>query len=246
MRIRIAIVAATLLFPTVGTAQRRMPTIGGRQPGPQMPTGRQPEVIARAQRMVRSRYSVEAYPLIDRVQASGLRDGSPTTRWTSFGTGTRLDWRHTDHLSWTFDLTAAYLGGRATTETAELGMRIRPQSWNDRLHPFADLRIGIEHVSQSLSNEDIGFGPGSIRTSTMRYGSGFGAAAGGGVEYFVTNTLALTTGLSVMRSRMTAYNYTGLSAPTPESSFRLTTYRLAVGLRYNWVRYFNPSATTMP
>jgi hypothetical protein len=244
MRIRTAVVAVTLLLPTVAAAQLRAPGIDGPRPGRQLPPGRQPEVIARSLAMVRSRYSVEAYPLINRVEASGLADGSPTARWTSVGSGTRLDWRHSDHLSWTLDLTASYLGGPAISETAELGMRVRPAAWNDRVRPFGDLRVGFEHMSQSLTNQDLGFGAASIRTtSAMRNGRGVGAAAGAGVEYFLTNALGLTTAVSVMHSNMTAYDFTGVSLPTTESGYHLTTYRLSVGLRYNRVRYFSPSST---
>ena len=246
MRIRTVILAVALLLPSVATAQLRVPGIGGRRPGQPIPPDRQPEVIARAQALVRSRYSVEAYPLLSRVESSGIADGSPTARWTSFGTGTRLDWRQTDYLSWTLDVTASYLGGPATTQTAEVGTRIRPKSWNDRARPFADLRVGFEHVSQSLSNFDLGIGPASIESSGVRYGRGFGAVAGAGVEYFVTNTLALTTAASAMRSNMTAYHFSGVSVPTAASSYRLTTYRLAVGLRYNPVRYLRPANTTTP
>ncbi|HKH94879.1 MAG TPA: hypothetical protein VKA54_23925 [Gemmatimonadaceae bacterium] len=246
MRIRTAVIAVALLIPSVATAQRRAPGIGGRVPGLPMPDGRQPEAIARSQAFVRSRYSVEAYPLISRVAAPGLAAGSPTSRWTSFGSGTRLDWRQTDYLSWTIDLTASYLGGPAVTETAELGTRIRPKNWNDRVRPFADLRVGFEHVSQSLSNQDLGFGPASIRSGAVRYGRGFGAVAGAGVEYFLTNTVGVTTAVSAMRSNMTAYNFTGVSVPTTESSYRMTTYRLAVGIRYNPVRYLRLASTTTP
>ncbi len=245
MRIRTVMVAVALLLPSVASAQLR-PGIDGRNPSPRMPQGRQPEAIARAQALVRSRYSVEAYPLVSRVEASGLGAGSPAARWTSFGTGTRLDWRQTDYLSWTVDVTASYLGGPAVTETAEIGTRIRPENWNDRLRPFADLRVGFEHVSQSLSNGDLGFTPVFSQSSAMLYGQGFGAVAGAGVEYFLSNTLGLTTAVSVMRSNMTAYDFSGMSAPTGETSFRMTTYRLAVGLRYNHVRYVGTATNTMP
>ena len=246
MRIRTAVVAVALLLPSVATAQRRAPGIGGRLPGLPAPTGRQPEAIARSQAFVRSRYSVEAYPLISRVEAPGVAAATPTSRWTSFGSGTRLDWRQTDYVSWTLDLTASYLGGPAITETAEVGTRIRPMSWNNHVRPFADLRVGFEHVSQSMTDRDLGFGPASIRSGAVRYGRGFGAVAGAGVEYFLTNTLGLTTAVSAMRSNMTAYNFTGVSVPTTESSYRMTTYRLAVGLRYNAVRYLKLASTPTP
>ena len=246
MRTCTVILAVVLLVPSVAHSQRRAPGIGGQLPGMPMPDVRQPDVIARSQAFVRSRYSVEAYPLISRVEAPGLVNGGPTSRWTSFGTGTRLDWRHTDYLSWTLDVTASYLGGPAITETAEVGARIRPENWNDRVRPFADVRVGFEHVSQSLSNQDLGFGSASIRTGDVRYGRGFGAVAGAGMEYFLTNTLAMTTAVSAMRTSMTAYRFTGVSAPTTESSYRMTTYRLAVGLKYNRVRYLPAANRATP
>ena len=185
MRIRTVMVAVALLLPSVATAQLR-PGIDGRNPSPRMPEGRQPEVIARAQGLIRSRYSVEAYPFINRVEASGLGTGSPAARWTSFGTGTRLDWRQTDYLSWTVDVTASYLGGPAITETAEVGTRIRPKNWNDRVRPFADLRVGFEHVSQNLTGGDLGFTPVFAQSSAVRYGRGFmfgvGSSQGYGVD----------------------------------------------------------------
>ena len=45
---------------------------------------------------------------------------------------------------------------------------------------------------------------------------------------------------------MTAYRVTGVSAPTTESSYRMTTYRLAVGLKYNRVRYLPAANRATP
>jgi hypothetical protein len=239
MHIRPVMVAVALLLPSVATAQLPAPGIDARRPDRRVPDGRQPEAIDRAQRLVRSRYSVEVYPLISRV--TSVSEGSPTAQWTSFGSGTRLDWRHTDYLSWTLDVTVSYLGGPAITETAEVGTRIRPKNWNDRARPFADLRVGFEHASQ-----DLGLPSASIRSSETRYGRGFGAVAGAGMEYFLTNTLELATAVSAMRSHMTAYNFTGVSAPTTEPSYRMSTYRLSVGLKYSPVRYVAAPGRTTP
>ena len=236
MSTRTAIVAIALLLPSVASAQLRTPRVGGHHPGEPVPLGTQPEAVARSLALVRSRYSVEAYPLISRVEASGFSSGSPASTWTSFGAGSRLDWRHTRYVSWTLDLTASYLGGVAHSETAEIGTRIRPESWDHRVRPFADLRVGFEHVSQSFSSQDLGIGRASDPSSGVRYGRGFGAVAGAGVEYFLTNTMALTTAMSAMRSNMTAYHFSGVSAPEDANSYRMTSYRLTVGLKYNPVR----------
>ena len=232
MRIRSAI-AVVLLLPSVSFAQVRAPRIGGARPGQPVPLGPQPEPIARAQALTRSRYSVETYPLISRVVSSGFANGTRGSSWTSFGTGTRLDWRHTQYLSWTLDLTASYLGGLATTETAEAGARIGPQNWEHRVRPFADVRVGFEHAFDSGLQQELGIGPASGLSSGFRYSRGFGAVAGTGVDYSLTNTFALTTAVSAMRSNMTAYRITGVSVPTADPSFRMTTYRLTLGLKYN-------------
>lgn len=233
MRIRTAIVVA-LFLPSVSFAQVRAPRTGAPRPGQPVPLGTQPEAIARSIAFQRSRYSVETYPIISRVQAPGFSAGRPISSWTSYGTGTRLDYRHTQYLSWTLDVTASYLGGPAITETAEVGTRIRPESWDHLLRPFADVRVGFEHAFDTYSLPvDLGIGPASSLASGSRYGRGFGAVAGAGVEYSLTNTMALTTAMSAMRSNMVAYHYSGVTVPSGGNSYRMTTYRLTVGLKYN-------------
>jgi hypothetical protein len=235
MRIRSAISVA-LFLPSAIFAQARTPRIGGARPGQPVPLGTQPEVVARAIAIQRSHYSVETYPLISRVQAPGYSAGRPISGWTSFGSGTRLDYRLTRLLSWTVDLTSSYLGGPATFETAELGTRIRPENWEYRLRPFADVRLGFEHSSGQYSSPvDLGIGPASTLAMGSRYSRGFGGVAGAGLEYSLTNTFALTTAVSAMRSNMTSYRYVGVPGPTSGDSYRMTTYRLAVGLKYNAV-----------
>ena len=233
MRFR-TVFAAALLLPSVAFAQARAPRIGGRRPGQPVPLSPEPEAVARSQAYQRSRYSVETYPLFSRVQAPGFVPGSPVSSWTSFGTGTRLDYRYTQYLSWTIDLTSSYLGGPAITETAVVGTRIRPENWDYRLRPFADVRFGFEHASDSYSLPvDLGIGPASSLSSGSRYSRGFGGVAGAGLEYGLTNTFALTTAMSAMRSNMVAYRYSFTSVGTGGDSFRMTTYRMTIGLKYN-------------
>ncbi|MEO8621280.1 MAG: hypothetical protein ABI625_09465 [bacterium] len=236
MRIYSAI-AVALILPSIAFAQGRAPRIGGARPGQPVPLGPQPEIVARAIAIQRSHYSVETYPLISRVQAPGYAAGRPISGWTSFGSGTRLDYRLTRFVSWTVDLTSSYLGGPATFETAELGTRLRPENWDYRLRPFADIRAGFEYSSgQYASPVDLGIGPASSLAMGSRYSRGFGGVAGAGLEYSLTNTFALTTALSAMRSNMTTYRYVGAPGPTTGDSYRMTTYRLAIGLKYNPVR----------
>lgn len=245
MRCR-SLIAVALLVPSISDAQVRAPIPGtGRRPTEPVPLGPQPAVVARALNYTRSRYSVEAYPLISRVIAPGFTSGSPSSAWTNVGSGTRLDWRLTRYVSWTLDLTSTFLGGPANTQTAELGLRIHEQNWDRRLRPFADVRFGYEHASESYAQSDgLGIGPASPLAGTSRYSRGFGAVAGVGAEYSLTNTFALTTGLSAMQSNMVAYSANGVSVPTRGDDFRMTTYRLAVGVRYNPVHMLRSSSST--
>ena len=242
MRLRTLAVTALLLVPSIAEAQLRAPRPGtGRRPGQPVPLGTQPEVIARSQAMTRSRYSVETYPLISRVSTPGV------STYTSLGTGTRLDWRLTPYMSWTFDLTGAYLGGPAIAETAELGVRFRSDNWEQRVRPFADLRAGFEHAYESFAqNTPLGIGPASGLAGTSRYSRGFGAVAGAGIETSITNTFALTTAVSVLRTNMETYRMQGISVPTAGDNFRMTTYRLAVGIRYNPVRMMRSGGANTP
>jgi hypothetical protein len=137
-------------------------------------------------------------------------------------------------MSFTFDLTSAYLGGLAVTETAEVGIRIHPEQWESRLRPFADARVGYQHAGETFPIlSSLGIGPAAGLTSGSRYSRGFGAVIGGGVEYGLTNTMALTTGVAAMRSNMAAYHLTGVSVPTAGDHFVMTTYRLTLGLKWN-------------
>lgn len=231
MRFRF-LIAGALLLPSISEAQLRVPQPGGRRPTEPIPLGAQPTVVARSQIYTRSRYSVEAYPLISHVVVSG----SPNSSWTAFGTGTRLDWRLTRYVSWTMDLTSSFLGGVANTQTAELGLRVHEENWGRRLRPFADVRVGYENSSESYAPSELGIGPASGMGGVSRYSRGFGAVAGAGAEYSLTNTIAVTTGLSVLRSNMVPYSSNGVSVPTAGDNFAMTTYRLAVGLRWNPVR----------
>ena len=234
MRLR-SVVAIVLVVPSAAFAQRGAGRIGiGGRPGEPVPLGRQPEVVARATAMQRSRFAVETYPMISRVVAPGFSGGIPISSWNSFGAGTRIDYRWTRFVSLTGDATSSLYGGPAQMQTAELGMRVHPEDMEVRIRPFADARLGFEHSVDQFSNlAALGIGPGSTFGTSERYSRGFGGVVGAGADYSLTNTFSLTTGLSAMRSNMRAYAYSGTSVPTAGNSFTMTTYRFAIGLRYN-------------
>ncbi|CAN5379732.1 hypothetical protein BH09GEM1_BH09GEM1_05580 [soil metagenome] len=231
MRLR-SVAAIALVIPSAAFAQL-VPRVGGARPRQPVPLGRQPDVVRRSIQIQRSRYAIETYPLISHVLAPGYSDGHAVSSWNTFGAGTRLDYRYTRFVSWTFDLTGSTAGVPATTETAELGMRLHPEDAAQRLRPFADARLGFEHSSDQYATQFAGSFDLPSYALAQRYSRGFGGIVGAGVEYSLTNSFSLTTGVSAMRTNMSTYRYTGTSVPTPGDGFRMTTYRLAIGLRYN-------------
>lgn len=162
-------------------------------------------------------------------------DNGALTRYTSFGTGLRGDYRFTDRWSATIDMTASYLFSPSITESGEIGTRYSPLPLDRELRPFFVGRLGYMHmydtfltsVSPSLNG---GFG-GSDYDDVGRYTQGFGASLGTGVEFPLTQSLLLTSELSAMRNRMTTYRIDG-SLPD-DRSFWMTGFRFAVGVKLN-------------
>lgn len=245
MRARPIVAFVLLLLPASLSAQRipgtRIPRAGPARPAPLPP---QPAPIAAALAYRRSRLAVESYPLISHVSAPDFGGGAGEPGWTSFGTGTRADYRVTRHLSATLDLTSSFIGGPAVTNTAELGTRLRPERTEHRVYPFVDFRVGyITAFSRNAAGLiDDGFGsPPTPDDRGSRYSSGFGGVAGVGMEYALTRRFSLTTAGSVMRSRLTARGFRAEQLGNP--SYAMTSYRYMLGIRYNPVRMITPART---
>ena len=236
MRVRVLALAA-LLVPSLMPAQARRPRGVVNGGGPEVaPLGPQPEPIARAVRAQRSRVTLETYPFISRLQAPSLALGGVGTSSTGVGNGLHIDYRLSPLFSWTIDGTTSYLFSPYITETAETGFRFHPYGWETRLRPFVDARLGFEHAYNGYTLQDVGIGPAATNAAPSRYSRGFGAIAGAGADYSLTSTFALTSGLYAMRTNMVSYQTIGLSAPSESPDFRLTTYRLVLGIKYNPVR----------
>jgi hypothetical protein len=239
MRVRAVVAIGVLLLPAAAGAQRLpLPRIGGKHPGQPVPLSPQPAAITRAIAYRRLNLSVETYPLISRIDASGGMSGGRASSWTSFGAGTRASYRLTPHVAATMDLTSSLFGGPMTVQTAEIGTRLGPERSERRLYPFVDLRVGY------VSSYDAGLGSfvdnsyyAPIGADGVRYSHGFGGIAGVGMEYALTYTFSLTGGASLLRSHMTSRDFNGTSAVP---SFALTSHRLMLGLRYNPVRMVIP------
>ena len=195
----------------------------------------QPAPIARDLAHRRLRLSVESYPLISLVQAPASNGIGPMTSWTTFGVGTRADYRLTHFVSATFDVTSSFLGGPVETQTAELGTRFGPPRSERRLYPFVDTRVGyISSYSRTLGTLDSDGYPVPDGLYSSRYSRGFGAIGGAGLEYAISPMFSLTTALSVLRSRMSARDFR--VEQTINRAYTLTEYRYTLGIRFNPVR----------
>lgn len=159
-----------------------------------------------------------------------------SARYTTFGTGTRGSYRYSDNWSATMDMTAAFLGSPAFTETAEVGTRYAPLSYESELRPFVDVRAAYLRMNDRYL-APIGASFDGLAATIDRYTRGFGAVTGAGFEVAVWPSVALTNEVSVLRSRMTTYrlggNFTGL--PTA-NRYWMTSFRYAIGFKFNPVR----------
>lgn len=240
MRTRLLVLAALVSVPAVLTAQAGIglprPTRGGIQPPmqgaplpPEMPT------VSKALAYHRSRWSTEGYTLISSIVTVDPTGGS--TRTNAFGTGTRADYRLTDYWSATADMTAAFLGGSTTAETAEVGTRFRPLPFSADLRPYLDIRGAYTHVHDSFylpTGNTVSLGGPNLEFSEIgRYARGVGALVGAGFDYTLTPSLALATEFTAGRHRMDSYHLTGMAPLPGHNSYWMNVYRYTIGLRYN-------------
>lgn len=230
--------AAVVALPAVLAAQLRFPR--GRQTSPQ-PATLPPEApaVSRALALKRSRFTAESYSILSMLQAP--TSAGVASRYTTFGAGTRVGYRYTDNWSATMDLTLSPYGGATTTATAEVGARYSPLSWDQQVRPFVDLRGGYTRMYDEFAtpaNPTGGIGVGGTfdqqYSTEARYAHGFGGIAGAGFDVSLTNSLALSTELMATRSRMRVYRLDGIaSLPVGGTSYWMTAYRIAFGLKFN-------------
>jgi len=236
MRVGTVLAIASLLVPAGLSAQTPLPMPGRRQ-HPAAPQPMPPEAgpIARELSYTRMKFSFETYPQVSFIQSSGFANGG-SSMWAALGAGSRVEYRFSRVMSGTLDLTSTVLGGPIDLTTAELGTRIGRARTERRWEPFADVRVGYAAASSrevgSYMNDPVGY-PIPHGAYGSRYSSGWGAVAGAGVEYGVTNTLSLTSELLATHSRMSAHD---VLARTAQPDYTLTAMRVVLGLRYNPVR----------
>jgi len=214
----------------------------GRTPTPTQPAAKPPEApaVARALAYKRSRWSAEGYAVISSIQTP---DAGGATKHTTYGTGTRADYRYSERFSATVDFPVSLFpfNQAATTETAEIGTRFRPLSPDQLFRPFFDVRAGYMHMydrfPMATETSIPGIGSRQQFSEQGRYSRGLGGLAGAGLEYSLTPSLALTSEVSAMRNRMTTYRLSDpASVPIGGSTYWMTSFRYTLGLKYNAVR----------
>jgi len=231
---RIAIAIVSLLVPAALNAQRiPLPRPRPARPAPLPP---QPTAIANDLAYRRMKLSIESYPMVSYFHAPGYASNGLMPSWTTFGTGTRADYRLTRNLSATMDMTSSFLGGPALVQTAELGTRVGRERSESKFYPFADLRVGYiaAFTRNAYSIDGIYGGPTPQSSVVASYSHGFGGIGGLGMEYAVTRMVSLTTEASVMQSGMKTHAFEG--PMITDRHFGLTSVRYILGVRFNPVR----------
>jgi hypothetical protein len=246
MRTRTLIMLGLSALPAVAGGQvGRLPRTPQRTPTePAAPLPKEIPEVSHALAYRRSRWSSEAYSLLSSVSAPAGAAG--VTSYTTYGAGTHAAYRYTDAWSATADLTLSALGGSSVSETAEVGSRFAPLPWNEdyrSIRPFVDVRAVYMHMSDVYATpEQISGGVPGVNqqfVNDTRYSRGFGAVAGAGAEFPLTNVWALSTELSAMRNRMTAYRLNGPAAVPGGAGYWMTSVRLAIGIKYSPVTAMN-------
>lgn len=241
MRAR-ALVMLGVLLPSVLSGQGRIIRPGQRSPTE--PTTLPPEApsVARALSVQRSRWTIEGYSLLSSVQVPSAAGGVST--YTTFGSGTHADYRYTERWSATMDLTASAIGSPTISETAEVGTRFAPLPWSEDfrgIRPFFDVRAAYMHMYDTYASPlaVVAGTSGQDFSQVARYSRGFGSVAGAGLELPITNTMAITTEVSGMRNRMTTYHLSGPAGIPSGNSYWMTSFRFAIGFKYNPVSRLN-------
>lgn len=223
---------AALVLPMVAQAQL-IPVQVGDHPTVADQLPKQPRIIANNLAHVRSRFTFEAYPFVGRVEAPAFFAGARIPAWTTVGLGTRVDYRFTPIVSATLDVTSTLSGGPSNSQTAELGTRIHPFQAESRWYPYVDVRGAFMTSATSdfayLSDAGFSLSPDD------HYSDGYGATAGVGTLYQLSNSFFLTTGFSVLSTRM---HETSLYGTNQENRYYSTTwYRFNFGISYNAVHW---------
>lgn len=241
MRIRPIALLVLFVLPAVLGAQtrgRRPPTVS-RPPGP-TPLPPQAPVIANQIRYRASRFSMETYPLYSFLQTDRSAVDSGPSSWSTLGAGTRIEWRFRPTLFATADLTTSFLSGQFAQNTIDIGGRYRPVREDYLLRPYFDVRTSWSYTYASYGQNYYapptpGGGPLGSYDSGRSSSRGLGALVGTGFDVPVTNSIAVTTGVSLSRYAMSAVRLAGEPLGA-RYNYHMTAARFTIGLKYNPIR----------
>lgn len=232
MRTRAVAVIALLSLPCALSAQILRPRPSTRTPVEPATLPPTTGEVARALAYKRARWSFEAYT---QFTSMALPSASGATVFqTTLGSGTHADYRFSDRLAGTADMSVSALGG-PEMETAELGARFRPVPAAAQITPFFDLRAGYTRLADNYSIPlgIAGIGGSQQYADGQRYSGGFGAIAGAGMDAFIFNSWGISAEVLAVQSRMTTYAINGGGSLPSRTGFNMTSFRFALGLKYN-------------
>lgn len=237
MRVHRLVVIGLVALPGVLTSQVGRIPVRPSQRTPAEPASPPPEipVVSKELSYRRSRWSFESYTMISSVQMP--TPNGATSSFTSIGAGTHGDYHISDRWSASMDITASALGNPSVSETAEVGARFTPGVWSADyrgIRPFFDVRAAYMHIYDTFASPlAIVSGANQQIADGQRYSHGLGGVAGAGADFPLTSSFALTGEITGMRNRMTAYQINNVANVPTGTSYWMTTFRFALGIKYN-------------
>lgn len=242
MRSRLALALVALSLPAADLSAQIRPVVPpqtSRRPRPAEKPPQAPGIPdARLYSRYRlSRFSLEQYPMLTQLQATGMIRQGIATNYTMLGDGTHLGYRVTPSVSVTGDLTSAVLGAPLSFGSADIGIRIKPWT-SPRFRPFIDGRISRAYVVpvNGVSNVVPVVFLSRSMFGEITTGDGRGATLGLGGETSLGRNWILASSLSSTRYSMTGRQLTG---PRGEWKYTADALRLALGVRYNPGRWYD-------
>jgi hypothetical protein len=232
MRTRVVAVIALLSLPYALSAQILRPRPSTRTPAEPASLPPTSGEIARTLAYKRARWTFEAYSMFSSVQVPSAAGAA--VLYTTLGSGTHADYRLSDRLAATVDLTASGVGG-PQMQTAELGGRFRPFPVAAQITPFFDFRGGYARLADNYSIPlgTAGLGGAQQYADGQRYSGGFGAIAGAGVDAFIIGSWGFTAEMLAVQNRMTTYSMSDRGSVPSRAGYNMTSFRFAIGLKYN-------------
>jgi hypothetical protein len=237
-----SLAALALLLPLASQAQRlpRRTGIGAPPPSRPAPLPPQAPEVRKDLRYRFSKYSMETYSLFSVTQVDRYVSDSAATAYGMQGEGLRIDYRYRPTFSITGDFASTFFGGPFMMQRVELGGRLHSDRLEEKMRPFADIRGSWAHTfdtyAQPIGNS-ITTAPSPLQyTPGMTQSNGFGAFAGGGMDYGISRNFAITSELGLSRHRLGHVTVAGKTYGS-DWNYNATTVSFIIGVKYTGGRY---------